>query len=113
VTGQRESKKIRRWLIMSCLCMSGGFIYLMLYMRQVYHIPLQEALGVTNTQLGVLTSVFGAVAMLTYFPGGWLADRIYTRKLIAFSMLATGFSGLYFASFPSYPVSVAIHAFWG
>jgi nitrate/nitrite transporter NarK len=98
---------------MACLCLSGGFIYLMPYMRQVYHIPLQEALGLTNTQFGVLTSVFGAVAMITYFPGGWLADRISARKLITFSMLATGASGLYFASFPIYPVTIAIHALWG
>ena len=103
----------RRWLVMACLCMSGGFIYLMPYMRQVYHIPLQEALGLTSTQFGVMTSVFGAAAMIMYFPGGWLADRFSARKLITFSMVATGVAGIYFASFPSYPVTVGIHALWG
>jgi nitrate/nitrite transporter NarK len=58
-------------------------------------------------------SVFGTTALLTYFPGGWLADRISPRKLITFSMLATGLSGFYFATFPSYPLSIAIHGFWG
>jgi len=28
-------------------------------------------------------------------------------------MMATGLSGLYFATFPSYPLSIAVHAFWG
>ncbi len=105
--------RLRRWLVMACLCLSGGFIYLIPFLREVYYIPLQEALGITNTQLGVLMSVFGATALITYFPGGWLADRFSARKLITLSMVATGVTGLYFATFPSYPISVALHAFWG
>ncbi len=105
--------RLRRWLVMACLCLSGGFIYLIPFLREVYYIPLQEALGTTNTQLGVLMSVFGATALITYFPGGWLADRFSARKLITLSMVATGVTGLYFATFPSYPISVALHAFWG
>jgi nitrate/nitrite transporter NarK len=104
---------LRRWLIMACLSLSGGIIFLLPFLREVYYLPLQKALGISNTQLGVLMSVFGATALLTYFPGGWLADRISPRKLITFSMLATGLSGFYFATFPSYPLSIAIHGFWG
>jgi len=103
----------RRWLVMACLCLSGGIIFLLPFLREVYYIPLQKALGLTNTQLGVLMSVFGAVSLLTYFPGGWLADRVSSRKLISFSMLATGLAGFAFATFPSYPLSIAIHGFWG
>jgi nitrate/nitrite transporter NarK len=105
--------KLRRWLIMTCLCLSGGIIYLLPFLREVYYIPLQKALNLTNTQLGVLMSVFGITAMISYFPGGWLADRISPRKLITISMLSTGIAGLYFVSFPSYPLSIVIHAFWG
>ena len=104
---------LRRWLVMACLSLSGGLIYLLPFLREVYYLPLQKALGISNTQLGVLMSVFGATALVSYFPGGWLADRVSPRKLIAFSMLATGISGLYFATFPSYPLSIAIHGFWG
>lgn len=104
---------LRRWLIMACLSLSGGLIYLLPFLREVYYLPLQKALQISNTQLGVLMSVFGAVALLSYFPGGWLADRVSPRKLITFSMLATGLPGFYFATFPSYPLSIAIHGFWG
>ncbi len=105
--------RVRRWLIMACLCLSGGLIYLLPFLREVYYIPLQEALHLSNTQLGFLMSTFGATAMICYFPGGWLADRLSPRKLIAFSMVATGVTGLYFATFPSYILSIAAHAFWG
>lgn len=103
----------RRWLVMTCLCLSGGIIYLLPYLREVYYLPLMEALGLTNTQLGVLMSVFGVAAMVSYFPGGWLADRISPRVLISISMISTGLAGFYFASFPSYRICILIHAFWG
>jgi sugar phosphate permease len=104
---------LRRWLIMACLCLSGGIIYLLPYLREVYYIPLQEALHLSNTQLGVLMSVFGVAAMISYFPGGWIADKISPRKLITISMVLTGIIGLYFATFPSYALSIVVHAFWG
>jgi nitrate/nitrite transporter NarK len=103
----------RRWVMMACLCLSGGIIFLLPFLREVYYIPLQKVLNLTNTQLGVLMSVFGVVSLITYFPGGWLADRVSSRKLITFSLLATGLGGFYFATFPSYPLAIAVHGFWG
>ncbi len=103
----------RRWLVMTCLCLSGGIIYLLPFLREVYYIPLQKALHLSNTQLGVLMSVFGVTALLTYFPGGWLADRYSPRKLMTLSLALSGLAGLYLASFPSYEIAIFIHAFWG
>lgn len=106
-------RDFRRWLVMTCLCLSGGIIYLLPYLREVYYLPLQSALGLTNTQLGLMMAVFGATAMVSYFPGGWIADRFSPRILISISMISTGLAGFYFATFPSYNVCLAIHAFWG
>ena len=104
---------LRRWLVMVVLCFSGGIIFMLPFLREVYYVPMQEAFGYDNTQMGVQMSVFGFVSLITYFPGGWLADRISPRKLISSSLLATGLGGLYFATLPSYEVGIAIHAFWG
>lgn len=98
---------------MTCLCASGGIIYLLPFLREVYYIPLQKALNLTNTQLGVLMTVFGAASMVTYFPGGWLADRFSPRKLMTLALVLTGLAGLYFATFPSYRLSVLVHGLWG
>lgn len=35
----------------------------------------QEIGGLTLTQIGILNSVFGLFTMLTFIPGGWLADK--------------------------------------
>ena len=103
----------RRWLIMTVLSCSGGIIFLLPFMQEVYYIPLATALDLSNAQVGSLISVFGITAMISYFPGGWLADLISPRKLITISLLLTGATGLYFSTFPSYGITLVLHAFWG
>lgn len=74
---------------------------------------MQNALHLTNTQMGNMMSIYGIVAMICYFPGGWLADRFSSRKMLAFSFLATGLAGFYFGTFPSYNACIGLHVFWG
>ena len=104
---------LRRWMVMTILCFSGGIIFMLPFLREVYYIPVQEAFGYDNTEMGVHISVFGFVSLLTYFPGGWMADRFSPRKLMASGLLGMGLGGLYFATFPSFYAGVAVHAFWG
>ncbi len=83
----------RRWLVMTILCLSGGIIYFLPFLGEVYYIPLQDALGLSKTQLGSLMSAFGITSLIFYFPGGWLADRVSPSKLILFSCVSTGIGG--------------------
>ncbi|MDH4255552.1 MAG: MFS transporter [Gammaproteobacteria bacterium] len=106
-------RALQHWLVMAVLSASGGIIFLLPFLQEVYYKPLMTALDVDNTQVGSLMSAFGLTSMLCYFPGGWLADRVSPRKLLTLSLLATGALGLYFATFPPYIVSLAIHTVWG
>lgn len=109
----RDLAKVRHWLVMAVLSLSGGIIFLLPFLQEVYYKPLSSALSLDNTEVGSLLSAFGVTAMLSYFPGGWLADRVSSRKLIASSLLLTGALGVYFSTFPSYSASLLIHAAWG
>jgi MFS family permease len=104
---------LRRWLLITVLGFSGGIIFLLPFLFEVFYTPLGSALGLNHTELGSLVSIFGFVSMIFYFPGGWLADRVSPRKLITASLIGTGLAGLWFSTFPSYRLSLAIHAFWG
>ena len=104
---------LRHWLIMAVLSLSGGIIFFLPFLQEVYYKPLADAMNLNNTEVGSLMSVFGITSLISYFPGGWLADRLSPRKLISCSLLATGITGLYFATFPAYGISLALHAFWG
>jgi sugar phosphate permease len=98
---------------MAVLSASGGIIFALPFLQEIFYKPLTTALNINNMQVGALMSAFGVTAMLSYFPGGWLADRVSPRKLLTISLLSTGITGLYFATFPPYRMSLAIHAFWG
>lgn len=47
------------------------------------------------------------------FPRGLACRQNICSKTNNSSMLSTGIAGLYFATFPSYRLAIAIHAFWG
>jgi len=79
------------------------------YFRPTY----VEVFDISQTQLGVLGSVYGFVAMFAYLLGGGLADRFSPRGLLAFSLAVTGVSGLYMATIPSFAALGLLFAFWG
>ena len=67
----------------------------------------------TNAEFGDAFTLYGIMAMLFYFPGGFLADRFSARKLITFSLVATAFGGLVFALIPGFVVLTILFGYWG
>lgn len=106
-------RSLRDWLLMAVLSASGGVIYLLPFLQEVFYKSVMEAMQIDNTQVGGLLAAFGVTSMLAYFPGGWLADRVSPRKLLSGSLFISGMLGLTFATFPAYFISVAIHALLG
>ena len=79
----------RKWLYMASLILAGDSIYLLPYMRKSFQTSMHEVFDVTFTQLGVMNAMFGALAFVAYFAGGWLSDRVGTRTLLSVSLFAT------------------------
>jgi len=104
---------IEKWLTMALLCLSGSIIFWMPFFSEVYYVPMQNAFGFSKTQMGVLSSTFGFMSLLGYFPGGWLADRITPRTLITIALTITAASGFVFATLPSFEVCLVLYGFWG
>lgn len=102
----------RKWVTLALCGVAGSVIYKMPYLRETYYAAMQEATGVTNAQLGMLMSIYGLVNFILYLPSGWVADRFSARKLMVFSLVVTGITGLYYATFPSYGIILALHALW-
>jgi predicted MFS family arabinose efflux permease len=109
----KKSEAWKKWLSLAILCLGAGMIYMIPYIQYSYYKPMQDALKISNEQLGRFLSVYGIIALIVYFPGGWIADRVSVKKLLAFSFLATGISGFYFATFPPYGIVMALFVFWG
>ena len=100
-------------LTMVLLCLSGSIIYWLPFLSEIYYVPMQDAFGFSKTQMGVLLSTFGFVSLITYLPGGWLADRIAPRKLISTALVITSAGGFVFSTYPSFEICVLLHGLWG
>ncbi|PZR44341.1 MFS transporter [Paraburkholderia fungorum] len=108
-----ESNKAQRYIQLMLLVLAAGAIYPILYLRQVYQPTMLEVFHITDSQLGYLYSMLGAIFLLSYLPSGWLADRIAPRLLICFSLIATGVLGLWYSTAPSFNVLMLIFGGWG
>ena len=106
-------KRTEKWLTMMLLCLSGSIIYWLPFLSEIYYVPMQDAFGFSKTQIGLLLSAYGTVSLITYFPGGWLADRVAPRKMISTALVITAAGGVVFSTYPSFAVCLFLHGVWG
>ncbi len=102
-----------KWLTMALLCFSGGLIYWLPFLSEIYFVPMQDAFGFSKTQIGILSGTFGFTSIIGYCPGGWLADRISSRKLISVALVITSAGGFVFSTLPSFEICVLLYSVWG
>lgn len=108
----RKNKKRVATLI--ALILAGEAIFFLPFvLARIFRPTLLAVFEITNTQLGTFFSVYGIIAMASYFFGGPLADRFSTRNLMAIALWLTGMSGLIFSTIPSNQIVYALYAFWG
>lgn len=107
-----KTSKIKKFLILVVCGIAGSAIYRLPFLRETYYEAMKQAIGATNAQLGMLMSAYGIVNFILYLPGGWAADKFSARGLMTFSLISTGISGFYFATFPPFPIVLLLHALW-
>jgi sugar phosphate permease len=99
---------------MLALIIAGEIVFgLPFHTARFFRPTLLEVFGFTNTQLGDLFAVYGITAMISYFPGGALADRFPARSLLTASLFATGVGGLFMATIPAAMPMAALYGCWG
>lgn len=101
-----KSRRLTSFIVLS---MTGGVIFQVAYIRFVFLADTAHALGLTIQRYGEITSVFGAVAVVMYFCGGWFADRFSPKVLIVVALAGMGVVDLYLASVPGEAGVVVAH----
>jgi sugar phosphate permease len=105
---------VSRYLYIAALVVAGEMIFgLPFHTSRFFRPTLLDVFGFTNTQLGDLFAVYGITAMVSYFPGGAIADRFSARFLLTASLVATGCGGLYMATIPGARQMAVLYGFWG
>lgn len=101
--------KVQKYLSVLALSLAGGSIYLIPYIRYVFYDHQMAAMGITNQQIGLLSSILGIGAMLLYAPGGIVVDKTSTKKCLLVSLIATTLLTVIYAfCFESYIISLII-----
>lgn len=102
--------KINRWLIALILGLSLGFSYEPPYIRYTFHEQFTNILGYTDSQLGLMISVYGTVALVFYIVGGVSADKFSCRTLIIVSLLGSALGCGVMATYPPFWVALGVQA---
>jgi sugar phosphate permease len=106
-------KPLQEWIYFSGLIIAGESIYMLPYMRKTFQTSMESFYDISATEIGLLNSMFGVLAIICYFPSGWIADRFPLKRLLILSLVATGCGGLSMLFVRSFEALLAIHAFWG
>ncbi|MFS4417833.1 MFS transporter [Maribacter sp. 2307ULW6-5] len=102
------------WHYLFLLILAGESVFILPFvLSRVFRPTVLEAFALDNTQLGLCFSVYGIVALCSYFFGGPLADRYPPRKLIAVALWLTALGGLWYATFPAYGALRVLYGYWG
>lgn len=109
----KMKKTIRQWLTLMAICIAGGVIYKLAFMRDVFYIPMQEAFQANSTQLGWMISAFAIASVVCYIPGGWLVDVFPVKVLVPISLILTGILGFWLAMYPPFWHVLVIQAMFG
>ena len=104
---------IKKYGTLLLLAAGAGIIFQLPYIRETFYVPIQNAMNLTNAQMGLLSSGYATMATLSYFVGGIIADKFSARKLLTFSFIVTGILGLWFSTFPGYTISRVIFVLMG
>src|SRR3546814_1707708 len=80
---------------------------------RVFRTTFLEVFALSNFQLGSAFSVYGMVAMASYFFGGPLADRFDARTLIVLALVDTASGGIVFATIQSIIVLTLLYGIRG
>ena len=103
-----------KFITLFALIISGEMIFsLPFHLTRYFRPTILETFNLTNAELGDAFAVYGITAMLSYFPGGLLADRYPIRVLMAGSLFATGLGGLYLLTIPSGLNLSLLYGYWG
>ena len=83
-----KHKKFSDWHIIFSLIFAGEMIFSVpFHVARFFRPTLLDSFSLSNADLGDTFAVFGITAMISYFPGGIIADYFSARRLLTFSLL--------------------------
>ena len=99
---------------MFALIIAGEAIFLLPFiLMRVFKPIIREAFVISDAQIGEAQALYGITAVISYFFGGFIADKWEARKLLSISLVLTAVGGFWMTLIPSIFTLKILYAFWG
>ncbi len=82
----QKQSPLRKFMALLSLGYMGGTIYLTTYLKATFYTQLLDTMNMTNTQLGLVTTIVNSTALILSVPGAYLSDKFDAKKIIVFSV---------------------------
>lgn len=99
---------------MFALIIAGEAIFLLPFiLMRVFKPVIREAFVISDAQIGEAQALYGITAVLSYFFGGFIADKYQPKTLLSTSLILTALGGFWMTMIPSIFTLKILYAFWG
>jgi nitrate/nitrite transporter NarK len=99
---------------MFALIIAGEAIFLLPFiLMRVFKPVIREAFLISDAQIGEAQALYGLTALVSYFFGGFIADKWEPKKLVSLSLFLTAIGGFWMSLIPSIFALKILYAFWG
>jgi MFS family permease len=99
---------------MFALIIAGEAIFLLPFIQmRIFKPVIREAFLITDAQIGEAQALYGITALISYFFGGFIADKWEPKKLLSISLFLTAIGGFWMVLIPSIYTLKILYAFWG
>ncbi len=96
--------------VLFILGLVNAVMYCFPYIRYVFYDQQIAAMGITNTQSGLLMTIYAAANTITLIPGGILADKWSVKKCLVGSILGSVVIGVIYAITMNFAVACVLWA---
>lgn len=87
--GTKSKLGLRTVMLLLIFGFVNAMMYCFPYVRYVFYDQQIAAMNITNTQSGLLMTIYSIAMMLSMIPGGILADKIPVKKCLVYSILGS------------------------
>lgn len=106
--------KQNKALSIFALIVAGEAVFLLPFiLMRVFRPIIREAFVITDLEIGKAQALYGITAMISYIFGGFFADKMEARKLLAASLILTALGGFWMITIPSFESLRILYGFWG
>lgn len=101
-------QKLKLVITMLVLGACWAVVYLVPFLQYTWYDPFKEFIGGTNTELGLLLTIYGFGNVFGAPVGGWLADRFNYKIIYVLSVFLNGVFGILFLLHPTYGFAIVM-----